>query len=111
MSLPTFVFAQKNDFETEKKLIQIICRDLRETRQRFDSVGSEIKRKDNQIRELQQRLEVNEGCKCRFHGYFFLSCPNHSTHILYILIFFYQMTIFIFEIRAKWKRIKGYISV
>lgn len=40
------------------------CRDLRETRQRFDSVGSEIKRKDNQIRELQQRLDVNEGCKC-----------------------------------------------
>lgn len=40
-----------------------LCRDLRETRQRFDSVGSEIKRKDLQIRELQQRLEVNEGCK------------------------------------------------
>lgn len=39
-------------------------RDLRETRQKWDSVGSEIKRKDNQIRELQQRLEVNEGCKC-----------------------------------------------
>lgn len=39
-------------------------RDLRETRQRFDSVGGEIKRKDNQIRELQQRLDVNEGCKC-----------------------------------------------
>lgn len=38
-------------------------RDLRETRQRFDSVGGEIKRKDNQIRELQQRLDVNEGCK------------------------------------------------
>ncbi|XP_031622666.1 serine/threonine-protein kinase Genghis Khan isoform X2 [Contarinia nasturtii] len=36
-------------------------KDLRETRQRFDSVGGEIKRKDNQIRELQQRLEVNEG--------------------------------------------------
>ncbi|XP_055318585.1 serine/threonine-protein kinase Genghis Khan isoform X2 [Sitodiplosis mosellana] len=36
-------------------------KDLRETRQRFDSVGSEIKRKDNQIRELQQRLELNEG--------------------------------------------------
>lgn len=38
-------------------------RDLRETRQRYDSVGGEIKRKDNQIRELQQRLESNEGCK------------------------------------------------
>lgn len=38
-------------------------RDLRESRQRYDSVGNEIKRKDNQIRELQQRLESNEGCK------------------------------------------------
>lgn len=51
-------------------------RDLRETRQRFDSVGSEIKRKDNQIRELQQRLEVNEGCK--FHFHFNHSQINHS---------------------------------
>lgn len=48
------------------------CRDLRETRQRFDSVGSEIKRKDLQIRELQQRLEVNEGCKCRTIIFYFI---------------------------------------
>lgn len=58
-------------------------RDLRETRQRFDSVGSEIKRKDNQIRELQQRLEVNEGCK--FHFHFNHSQINHS-----VFSFFFQ---------------------
>lgn len=68
----------------KKKLIRIICRDLRETRQRFDSVGSEIKRKDNQIRELQQRLEVNEGCKCRFHGFFFY----HAQIIQHIFFIF-----------------------
>lgn len=53
-----------------KLILMIVCRDLRETRQRFDSVGSEIRRKDNQIRELQQRLEVNEGCKFRFFDLF-----------------------------------------
>lgn len=47
-------------------------RDLRETRQKWDSVGSEIKRKDNQIRELQQRLEVNEGCKCCIFNFHFV---------------------------------------
>lgn len=53
--------------------LNFFCRrDLRETRQRFDTVGSEIRRKDNQIRELQQRLEVNEGCKFCIQ-FFFLS--------------------------------------
>lgn len=47
------------------------ARDLRETRQRYDSVGNDIKRKDNQIRELQQRLESNEGCK--FAPFLFIS--------------------------------------
>ncbi|XP_037032828.1 serine/threonine-protein kinase Genghis Khan [Bradysia coprophila] len=36
-------------------------KDLRETRQRYDSVGSDMKRKEMQIRELQQRLENGEG--------------------------------------------------
>lgn len=43
-------------------------RDLRETRQRFDSVGGDLKRKDSQIRDLQQRLENSEGCKSNFHN-------------------------------------------
>ncbi|XP_053687500.1 serine/threonine-protein kinase Genghis Khan isoform X2 [Sabethes cyaneus] len=36
-------------------------KDLRETRQICESIGSELKRKDGQIKELQQRLESNEG--------------------------------------------------
>uniref|UniRef100_A0A336K2J9 non-specific serine/threonine protein kinase n=1 Tax=Culicoides sonorensis TaxID=179676 RepID=A0A336K2J9_CULSO len=36
-------------------------KDLRETRQRFDSIGNDLKRKDMQIKELQQRLESAEG--------------------------------------------------
>lgn len=43
------------------------CRDLRETRQRYDSVGSDMKRKEMQIRELQQRLENGEGCKSNLY--------------------------------------------
>lgn len=45
-------------------LLSSVHRDLRETRQRFDSAGSDLKRKDGQLRELQQRLENSEGCKC-----------------------------------------------
>ncbi|XP_055372860.1 serine/threonine-protein kinase Genghis Khan isoform X3 [Condylostylus longicornis] len=36
-------------------------KDLREARQRCDSIGHELKRKDSQVRELQQRLENSEG--------------------------------------------------
>lgn len=42
----------------------LVCfRDLRETRQRFDSMVSELKRKEIILREMQQRLEASEGCK------------------------------------------------
>lgn len=40
-------------------------RDLREARQRCDSYGHDMKRKDSQIRDLQQRLESTEGCKSK----------------------------------------------
>lgn len=46
-------------------------RDLRESRQRYDSMMSELKRKESIMRELQQRLEANEGCKCCFVGFYF----------------------------------------
>uniref|UniRef100_A0A182K9D4 non-specific serine/threonine protein kinase n=1 Tax=Anopheles christyi TaxID=43041 RepID=A0A182K9D4_9DIPT len=36
-------------------------KDLRETRQICESIGSELKRKESVIKELQQRLETNEG--------------------------------------------------
>ncbi|XP_050079975.1 serine/threonine-protein kinase Genghis Khan isoform X3 [Anopheles maculipalpis] len=36
-------------------------KDLRETRQICESIGSELKRKESVIKELQQRLESNEG--------------------------------------------------
>ncbi|XP_037915645.1 serine/threonine-protein kinase Genghis Khan isoform X3 [Hermetia illucens] len=36
-------------------------KDLREARQRCDSYGHDMKRKDSQIRDLQQRLESTEG--------------------------------------------------
>lgn len=44
-------------------LILILCRDLRESRQRYDSMIGELKRKESVIRDLQQRLESTEGCK------------------------------------------------
>uniref|UniRef100_A0A182P1E5 non-specific serine/threonine protein kinase n=1 Tax=Anopheles epiroticus TaxID=199890 RepID=A0A182P1E5_9DIPT len=37
-------------------------KDLRETRQICESISSELKRKESMIKELQQRLESNEGC-------------------------------------------------
>ncbi|EDS28084.1 myotonin-protein kinase [Culex quinquefasciatus] len=39
-------------------------KDLRETRQICESIGGELKRKDSQIKELQARLETNEGYLC-----------------------------------------------
>ncbi|EAA00280.5 AGAP012090-PA, partial [Anopheles gambiae str. PEST] len=39
-------------------------KDLRETRQICESIGSELKRKESVIKELQQRLESNEGYRC-----------------------------------------------
>lgn len=46
-------------------------RDLHETRQRYDLISNELARRDNQIRELQQRLDSNEGCKSfiKYFGY------------------------------------------
>lgn len=41
----------------------MIFRDLRESRQRYDSMMGELKRKESLIREMQQRLESSEGCK------------------------------------------------
>lgn len=38
-------------------------RELRESRQRFETLAHEVKRKDHQIKELQSRLESGEGCK------------------------------------------------
>lgn len=38
-------------------------RDLLETRQICETIGGELKRKENAIKELQQRLESNEGCE------------------------------------------------
>uniref|UniRef100_A0A182FTX3 non-specific serine/threonine protein kinase n=1 Tax=Anopheles albimanus TaxID=7167 RepID=A0A182FTX3_ANOAL len=37
-------------------------KDLLETRQICETIGGELKRKENAIKELQQRLESNEGC-------------------------------------------------
>lgn len=56
----------------------LLCkyRDLRESRLRFDSVGTDMKRKENQIRELQQRLENSEGCKSSFHYSKFRTCSQ-----------------------------------
>lgn len=38
-------------------------RDLLESRQRYESMVGELKRKESVIREMQQRLEASEGCK------------------------------------------------
>lgn len=48
-----------------------VFRDLRESRQRYDSMMNELKRKESIMRELQQRLEANEGCKCCIVGFFY----------------------------------------
>uniref|UniRef100_A0A2M4B9Y4 non-specific serine/threonine protein kinase n=1 Tax=Anopheles marajoara TaxID=58244 RepID=A0A2M4B9Y4_9DIPT len=39
-------------------------KDLLETRQICETIGGELKRKENAIKELQQRLESNEGYRC-----------------------------------------------
>lgn len=54
--------------------IIIVFRDLRETRQICESIGGELKRKDSQIKELQARLETNEGCKYTRCGFVFGFC-------------------------------------
>lgn len=38
-------------------------RELKETRHRFDSQGIEIRKKENQLKEMQTKLEQGEGCK------------------------------------------------
>lgn len=38
-------------------------RELRDFRQRFDTLTHEIKRKEIQIKELQARLDTGDGCK------------------------------------------------
>lgn len=40
-----------------------IHRELRDFRQRFDTLTHEIKRKEMQIKELQTRLDAGDGCK------------------------------------------------
>jgi hypothetical protein len=36
---------------------------LRETRQRLDSQSVDIKKKENQLKDLQTKLEQGEGCE------------------------------------------------
>ena len=38
-------------------------RDLREARNRYDTVTRENLKKEKQVRDLQQRLESGDGCK------------------------------------------------
>lgn len=55
-------------------------KDLRETRQICESIGIELKRKDGQIKELQQRLETNEGSmKTSSSGAIATAVPATST--------------------------------
>lgn len=41
----------------------VFYRDMREFKQRYESVSRENIRKDKQVRDLQIRLEAGEGCK------------------------------------------------
>ena len=66
-----------------KKIYYNKIRDLRETQQRVDTIGSELKRKDKQIRELQHRLESSEGCKSKF---LYFSIFNKKKFFLYIFL-------------------------
>jgi hypothetical protein len=88
--------------------IHSFLRDLRETRQRFDSVGTELKRKEITIKDLTQRLEASEGCKYsktfHFHRnhFFFLhffyfvefQLSIHMTFTIFIFVIFYFTPIY-----------------
>lgn len=52
--------------------IDDISRDLRENRHHNDSILTDLKRKDTQLKEMQFKLEHNEGCKYQlFNSTFF----------------------------------------
>lgn len=38
-------------------------RELRDLRQRYDALVMDLKRKEKQIKDLQNRLDSGEGCK------------------------------------------------
>lgn len=40
-----------------------LFRELRDFKQRLDTMSHELKRKDMQVKELQARLETGDGCK------------------------------------------------
>lgn len=55
------MYGQKHLLNNENSLY--VHRELRDFRQRFDTLTHEIKRKEMQIKELQARLDTGDGCK------------------------------------------------
>lgn len=49
------------------KFLNSLFRDLRDFRQRNDALIADLKRKDKQMKELQNRLDSGDGCKYFFH--------------------------------------------
>lgn len=41
-------------------------RELRDSRQRYDALVMDLKRKEKQIKDLQNRLDSGDGCKYNF---------------------------------------------
>lgn len=61
---------------------QFISREMREFRQRFESLSHELKRKEMQIKELQGRIDSGDGCKLHFLLTILVSCI-YVLHSLY----------------------------
>ncbi|KAL1124457.1 hypothetical protein AAG570_001083, partial [Ranatra chinensis] len=53
-------------------------KELRDFRQRYDTVSHELKRKEVQIKELQGRIDSGDGCKSNCH-----SCIADTSKVLY----------------------------
>lgn len=65
-----------------------IYRELRDFRQRFDTLTHEIKRKEMQIKELQARLDTGDGCK-----YISYSTVTKRNFVKILLLRFYKNSV------------------
>lgn len=53
---------------------QLTFRELRDNRQRYEALMADLKKKEKHIKELQNRLDSNDGCKLNFIIYLFFLC-------------------------------------
>lgn len=69
-------------------LYYYLFRELRDFRQRFDTLTHEIKRKEMQIKELQARLDTGDGCK-----YISFNTVTKTNFLKILLLRFYKNSV------------------